>query len=121
MLQRLPSMSFISDDDDDRVDVDDYDDEYEDDDDDDDENYVELENGYSLSFNSQLANYEQLQDAALVLELAVWKTKVMEPSNGNLIDDNGKLMCRIDSLSMVSVIIPNVLSFLVDEYAMSLQ
>jgi len=114
MLQRLPTMSFISndDDEDDGVDLDDYDVEYESGDDGD--NVVKLENGYSLSFNSQLANYEQLQDAALVLELALW-------NNDNLIDDNGKLMCQIDSLSMVSVIIPNVLSFLVDEYAMSLQ
>jgi hypothetical protein len=113
MLQRLPTMSFISNDDDDGVDVNDYDDEYEDEDN---ENNVELENDYSFSFNSQLANYEHLQDAALVLELALWKLKITERSNDNLIDYNGKLMCRIDSLSMVSIIIPNVLSFLVVEY-----
>ena len=75
---------------------------------------------YFDSIQSQLDKYEYVQDVAQyfapILELALWKLKITERSNDNLIDYNGKLMCRIDSLSMVSIIIPNVLSFLVVEY-----
>jgi hypothetical protein len=72
----------------------------------------ELENDYSFSINSGLANYEQLRDVAPLLELALWKAKLMEQCDGNPINSNVKLMCHIDSLALVNFIIPNVLSFL---------
>jgi len=91
MLQSIPTvMSFVNDDGNDR----------------------ELVNDYFFSINSRLANYEQLPDVALLLELALWKAKIMELCDGNPIKDNVKLMCRIDSLALVNFIIPNVLSFL---------
>ena len=93
MLQSIPTvMSFVNDDGNDR----------------------ELVNDYFFSINSRLANYEQLPDVALLLELALWKTKIMERCDGNPINCNLKLTCRIDSLALVNFIIPNVLSFLVD-------
>jgi len=91
MLQSIPSvMSFVNDD----------------------GNNRELENDYSFSINSRRANYEQLRDVAPLLELALWKAKIMEQCDDNPINGNVKLMCRIDSLALVNFIIPNVLSFL---------
>ncbi len=65
------------------------------------------------SIESLLANYEHLQaDVAPILELALWKAKMEEKSNGNIVDEQMKSQCRFDSLKMVSIIIPNALSFL---------
>ncbi len=49
-----------------------------------------------------------------MLELAIWKSKIAEQTDGavHLLDANMKMACRIDSLSMVDIIVPNVLSFL---------
>ncbi len=53
------------------------------------------------------------------MELAIWKliiTKqvVFGGSNGNLTYDILKMQCCADSLTMVTIIVPNVLSFLTD-------
>ena len=62
---------------------------------------------------SRLANYEHLQDVvAPILELALWKSKMSEQLNSKGVDTQMKLQCRYNSLSMVSIIIPNALSFL---------
>jgi len=92
----------------------DEDEDDDDDDDDDDENDRKQENDYSFSINSRLTNYEQLQDLAPLLELALWKMKITERCDGNPINGDVKLACRIDSLALVNFIIQNVLSFLVD-------
>ncbi len=63
---------------------------------------------YFALIESWLAIYEQLRtDVAPILELALWKAKMEEKSIRNLLD-----ACRFDSLSMVSITIPNTLSFL---------
>ncbi len=51
-----------------------------------------------------------------MLELAIWKSKIIERTDGNidLFTTDTKEECRIDSLSMVEIIVPNVLSFLTD-------
>ena len=68
---------------------------------------------FFASIDSWLYNYEQLRDdVAPILELALWKLKMDEHSNGDLITEQMKLQCRFDSLSMVTIIIPNTLSFL---------
>jgi hypothetical protein len=97
-------------------DSDNSDDDDDDDNDDDDDDGYEPENGYFDSINSQLANYEHVQDVVPFLELALWKTKMIAQSNGDLISDDLKLECRGDSISMFAIIFPNVLSFLVGEY-----
>jgi hypothetical protein len=56
-----------------------------------------------------------VQDVVPLLELALWKTKMIEQSNGNLISDDVRSKCRGDSISMFAIIFPNVLSFLVGE------
>ena len=40
------------------------------------------------------------------MELALWKAKITEQSNGNLVDEQMKLQCRFYSLPMVAVVIP---------------
>ena len=68
---------------------------------------------YFALIESWLAIYEQLRtDVAPILELALWKAKMEEQSIRNLLDAQMKLQCRFDSLSMVSITIPNTLSFL---------
>ena len=44
----------------------------------------------------------------------IWKSKIMEQTDGviDVLDADMKMACRIDSLSMVDIIVPNVLSFL---------
>ena len=73
------------------------------------------DDSYFDDIESQLANYEYLQEVVLSLELALWKAKITERSNGNLINDDMKIVCRIDSLSMFRIIFPNVISFLFEE------
>jgi hypothetical protein len=48
------------------------------------------------------------------LELAIWKSKIIERTDGNidLLNADMKIECWTDSLTMVVIIIPNVLSFL---------
>ncbi len=49
-----------------------------------------------------------------MLELAIWKSKIVEQTDGviYLLDADLKMACCIDSLTMVGIVIPNVLSFL---------
>jgi hypothetical protein len=68
---------------------------------------------YYDSIESRLANYVYLQEVAPFLELALWKVKITEQqSSGNLVNDDMKMLCRRDSISMFVIIFPNVLSFL---------
>jgi cobalamin biosynthesis protein CobT len=62
------------------------------------------------SIDSKLSAYEN----TTLLELVIWKSKIAEQTNGvvDVLDADMKMGCRIDSLSMVDIIIPNVLSFL---------
>jgi hypothetical protein len=49
-----------------------------------------------------------------MLELAIWRSKIAEQTDGNinLLTPDMRMGCRIDSLWMVEIILPNVLSFL---------
>ena len=49
-----------------------------------------------------------------LLQLAIWKSKITEQTNGDidLLNAHMKIECRIDSMSMIGIIIPNVLAFL---------
>ena len=64
---------------------------------------------YFDSIDSKLSVYE----GSTVLELAIWKTKIIEQTDGNieLLTNAMKMGCRIDSLSMVDIIVPIVLTF----------
>ena len=68
--------------------------------------------------DSRLSVYEDLEDAPMFLELALWKSNTIEQifdrKNDSLTVGTLKKQCRIDSLSMVAIIVPNVLSFLTD-------
>ena len=67
--------------------------------------------------DSKLSVYENLKDAPMMLELAIWKSKITEQNdmnNDSTLTDDTKMQCRIASFSMVAIIVPNVLSFLTD-------
>ncbi len=94
------------------------DDEDDDDDEEEGDEQEDEENGdtyYFDSIESQLSNYEHLQEVAPFLELALWKAKITEQSSGNLIQDDTKILCRVNSFSMFAIIFPNVLAFLFEE------
>ena len=69
---------------------------------------------YFHSIDSKLSVYDKLKDAPALLELAVWKSKIIERTDRNidLLDADMKIECRTDYLTMVVIIFPNVLSFL---------
>jgi hypothetical protein len=75
--------------------------------------YILPENSdaYFDSIDSRLSDYELYQeDAPMLLELAIWKTKITHQSSQNAADM--RLHSRADSLSMVTIIVRNVLSYL---------
>jgi len=70
-----------------------------------------------ILFNSKLSAYEaklSAYEGSMMLELAIWKSKIAEQTDGNinLLTPDMRMGCRIDSLSMVQIILPDVLSFL---------
>jgi hypothetical protein len=69
---------------------------------------------YFRSIDSKLSVYDKLKDAPSLLELAIWNSKIIERTDGNidLLDADMKIECRTDSLTMDVIIVPNVLSFL---------
>ncbi len=67
-------------------------------------------NAYFHYINSKLSAYYSLT----MLELAIWKLKIAEQTNGviNVLNADIKMACQINSLLMVDIVAPNVLSFL---------
>jgi hypothetical protein len=66
--------------------------------------------------DSKLTLYESLEDSPALLELVLWKLKIIAQFGPNytLIATAMKIQCRADSIRMVNIIVPNVLSFLTD-------
>jgi hypothetical protein len=72
---------------------------------------------YFRSMDSKLSAYEaklSAYEGSTMLELAIWKSKIVEQTDGVTypLDADLKMACRIDSLTMVGIVVPNVLSFL---------
>jgi hypothetical protein len=66
---------------------------------------------YFASINSKLTDYENMSEAPMLLELAIWKSKITQQlghSNDPHPTDTRKRK-RIDSVSMVTIIVPNIL------------
>ena len=65
---------------------------------------------YFRSMDAKLSAYK----GSKMLELAIWKSKIEEQTDGVIypLDANLKMACCIDSLMMVGIVVPNVLSFL---------
>ena len=59
----------------------------------------EKEDIYCNSIKSRLFQYKHLQDALPLLELALWKAKIIIHSNDNIsnVKNNVKMMCRDNS------------------------
>jgi hypothetical protein len=90
-------------------------DEYDEEDDDQEEEKNGVTN-YFDSIESQLSNYEYLQEVAPFLELALWRAKILEQCDGNIsnVENDVKLKCRANSFSMLAIIFPNIIPFLVN-------
>ena len=71
---------------------------------------------YFDSIHSKLSVYENLKDVPMLLELAIWKSKIIDHYDQNtaILTAEVKMQCRIDSITMVSIVVPNVLSYLTD-------
>jgi hypothetical protein len=71
-------------------------------------------NSYFDSIDAKLSTYERFEDTPMVLELAIWKSKIVDQYDGNLdyLTTKMKVQCRTDSLVMVNIIVQNVLLFL---------
>ena len=73
---------------------------------------------YFDSIDSKLSVYQNLEDAPMLLELAIWKSKIIQQlfnrDNGILTVNMLKMKCHTNSVAMVTIIAPNVLSFLTD-------
>jgi len=74
-------------------------------------------NTHFCSIDSKLSAYEaklSAYEGSTMLELAIWKSEIAEQTDGNinLVTPDMKMGRRIDSLWMVDIILPNVLSFL---------
>jgi len=74
-------------------------------------------NAHFCTIDSKLSVYEaklSAYEGSTFLELAIWKSIIEEQTEGNinLVTPDMKMGCRIDSLWMVDIILPNVLSFL---------
>ncbi len=67
---------------------------------------------YFDSINSKLSVYKKLEDPPTLLELAIWKSKITE-INGPL-TTKMRMQCHTDSVMMVTIIVPDVISFLTD-------
>ena len=82
--------------------------------------YIRIFTTFRDHFNfidSKLTFYETLNDAAILLELAIWKSNIIKHcgQNSDLLTTEMKTQCRDDSDTMVVIIVPNVLSFLTDD------
>ena len=72
-------------------------------------------NSFFDSIESRLTLYENLKDTPALLELAIWKSKITEQHGCNIhLTTEMKIQCRTDSLTMVNITVPNVMSFLAD-------
>ncbi len=67
---------------------------------------------YFDSIEHRLSDYEQAQEVAPILELALWKSKMEEQLISKGLDAEMKLQFYLYSLSMVCIIIRKALSFL---------
>ena len=66
--------------------------------------------------DAKLTVYENLKDTPALLELAIWKSKITEQVGSYaLLTTEMKMRLRTDSITMVSIIVPNVVSFLTDD------
>ena len=69
------------------------------------------------SIHTKLSVYENLKDVPMLLELAIWKSRTTHHRDRNtaILAAEVRLQCRADSITMVSIVVPNVLSYLIDD------
>lgn len=67
-----------------------------------------------VSIDSRLSFYESLKDTPALLELGIWKAKITErfSSSNTILTTEMRTQCRTDSIRMVNIIVPNVMTFI---------
>jgi hypothetical protein len=71
---------------------------------------------YFDSIDNKRSLYETFEDAPMLLELAIWKSQITEllEKNEDTFTIDMKMQCCTDSVTMVGIVVPNVLTFLTD-------
>ena len=71
---------------------------------------------FFASIDSRLTLYESLEDSPALLELVLWKSKITKrfSQSNTLPTTEMKMQCRADSIRMVNIVVPNVMTFLTD-------
>ena len=71
---------------------------------------------FFVSIDSRLSFYEILMGYPALLELAIWKSKFPEQFNSSnlLLATQMKMQRRIDSITTINIVVPNVMSFFTD-------
>jgi hypothetical protein len=68
------------------------------------------------SIDAELSLYENLEEAHMLLELTKWKSNITKQfgRNSDTLNDDIKMNSCTDSVTVVSITVPNVLSILTD-------
>jgi hypothetical protein len=71
---------------------------------------------FLVSIDDRLSFYETLKDSPAMLELIIWKSKITELFGQSSVPltTEMKMRCRTDSILMIKIIVPNVMSFVTD-------
>ena len=75
---------------------------------------------YCEVINSMLDNYIELNNSASLLELALWKSKIAEQCSDQISENFSSIRSKARYNCGATVIVPNVLSFLVDTPSQSM-
>lgn len=75
---------------------------------------------YCEVINSMLDNYIELNNSASLLELALWKSNIVEQCSDQISENFSSIRSKARYNCGATVIVPNVLSFLVDTPSQSM-
>ncbi len=71
---------------------------------------------HASQIESRLSFYEKLKDSPALLELAIWKSTIMEQlCNKIYLTTKMKMQFCTDSITMINIIVSNVMSLLTDD------
>jgi hypothetical protein len=65
--------------------------------------------------NAQLTYLEVRQNYAYILRLVLWRVRIMQRTNGNVINHDARRDARDEAVGMFGIIFPNVIGFLLPE------
>ena len=65
--------------------------------------------------DAQLTYLEVRQNYAYILRLVLWRVRIMQRTNGNVINHDARRDARDEAVGMFGIIFPNVIGFLLPE------